>query len=83
MSYLENILNQIAPSNLLYSERPTRIKNKLYLYLAKPPTNLLEVIEYWKVRESEWPYLAKIAYDFLSIPAISSKYERVFSSLPN
>ncbi|PMD63040.1 uncharacterized protein K444DRAFT_718325 [Hyaloscypha bicolor E] len=37
-------------------------------------------MEYWKVRESEWPYLAKMAYDFLSIPAISSECERVFSS---
>ena len=46
ISYLENILNQIAPSNLLRPKRPTRIKDELYLYLAKPPTNLLRVIEY-------------------------------------
>ena len=80
ISYLENILNQIAPSNLLYPERPIYIKDEFYLYLAKPSTNLLGVIKYWKVRESEWPYLAKIVYDFLSIPAISSECKRVFLS---
>jgi len=37
-------------------------------------------MEYWKARESEWPYLTKMAYDFLSILAMSSEYERVFSS---
>ena len=68
------------PSNLLRPERPTYTKDEFYLYLAKPPTNLLGVIEYWKARESKWPHLAKMAYDFLSIPAISSEYKRVFSS---
>jgi hypothetical protein len=80
ISYLEDILNQIASSNLLYPERPSRIKDEFYLYLAEPPTDLLGVMEYWKVRESEWPHLTKMVYDFLSIPAISSEYKRVFSS---
>jgi hypothetical protein len=58
----------------------TRGKDKLFLYLAKPPTNYLGLIEYWKSREAQWPYLAQMAYDFLLILAISSKCERVFSS---
>ena len=37
-------------------------------------------MEYWKVRESEWPYLAQMAYDYLSILAMSLECERVFSS---
>jgi hypothetical protein len=80
MSYLEDILNQMAPSNLSRPVRPTRLKDELFLYLAEPPTDLLGVAEYWKARESEWPHLAKMAYDFLSIPAMSSECERVFSS---
>ena len=28
-----------------------------------------------------WPNLAKIAFDLLAIPTISSEYERVFSSV--
>jgi hypothetical protein len=58
----------------------TRGKDKLFLYLAKPLTNHLGLMEYWKSREAQWPHLAQIAYDFLSILAISSKCERVFSS---
>jgi hypothetical protein len=38
------------------------------------------LIEYWRAREIEWPQLALIAFDFLAIPAMSSEYERVFSS---
>ena len=37
-------------------------------------------MEYWKARESKWPHLARIAYDFLSILAMCSERERVFSS---
>jgi hypothetical protein len=37
-------------------------------------------MDYWKSRESEWPQLTVMAYDFLSIPAMSSECERVFSS---
>jgi hypothetical protein len=80
VSYLEDILNQIVPSNLLYSERPIYSRDKLFLYLAEPPTDLLGITEYWKVRESEWPHLTRMVYNFLSIPAISSEYKRVFSS---
>lgn len=80
VSYLEDILNQMAPSNLLRPERPTRSRDELSLYLAEPPTDLLGIAEYWKARESEWPHLARMAYDFLSIPAMSSECERVFSS---
>jgi len=38
------------------------------------------LIEYWLARETQWPQLAKMAFDFLCIPAISSECERVFSS---
>ena len=80
MSYLEDILNQIVPLNLLCPERPICSRDKLSLYLAKPLTNLLGITEYWKARESKWPHLTRMAYDFLSIPAMSSECERVFSS---
>ena len=77
---MEVILNAQAPSSASRATRLSSRKDKLYLYLAKPPTNLLGALEYWKAREAEWPHLALIAFDFLSIPAISSKCERVFSS---
>jgi len=37
-------------------------------------------MEYWKSQEAQWPHLAQMAYDFLSILAISFKCKRVFSS---
>ena len=43
-------------------------------------TDFLSATDYWKTRESEWPHFAAMAFDFLSILAISSEYERVFSS---
>jgi hypothetical protein len=53
VSYLEDILNQMAPLNLLYPERPICSRDKLSLYLAEPLTNLLGIAKYWKVRESK------------------------------
>ena len=32
------------------------------------------------MKESEWPQLASMAFDFLAVPAMSSECERVFSS---
>ena len=40
----------------------------------------MPLIEYWLAREAQWPQLAKMAFDFLYIPAISLEYKRVFSS---
>jgi hAT family C-terminal dimerisation region len=80
ISYLEGILNAQAPSSTSRATRPTSRKDELHLYLAEPPTDLLGALEYWKAREAEWPHLASMAFDFLSIPAMSSECERVFSS---
>jgi hypothetical protein len=70
----------MAPSNRSRVIRPTRGKDELFLYLAEPVTDHMGLMEYWKSREAQWPYLTQIVYDFLSILAMSSKCERVFSS---
>jgi hypothetical protein len=70
----------MAPSNRSRVARPTRGKDELFLYLAEPVTDRIGLMEYWKSREAQWPCLIQIAYDFLSIPAMSSECERVFSS---
>jgi len=79
-SYLESVLDGMAPLNRSRVPMPTRGKDELFLYLAEPPTDHLGLMEYWKSREAQWPHLAQMAYDFLSILAMSSKCERVFSS---
>ena len=80
VSYIEAILNAQAPVSASRVTRPSSRKDELFLYLAEPPTDLLGVMEYWRAREAEWPHLALMAFDFLSIPAMSSECERVFSS---
>jgi hypothetical protein len=79
-SYLERILNQQAPTSMSRSTRPSARKDEMYLYLQEPPTALLGVMEYWKAREADWPHLTSMALDFMSIPAMSSECERIFSS---
>ena len=37
-------------------------------------------MEYWRLREAQWPQLAVVVFDFLSVPAMSSECKRVFSS---
>jgi hypothetical protein len=81
-SYLEEILNKQAPSisSSAGGIRASSRKDELHQYLTESPTNLLGPVEYWKARENDWPHLARMAFDFLSIPAMSSECERVFSS---
>ena len=45
-SYLESVLDKIAPSNRSRVARLTRGKDELFLYLAKPATNRMGLIEY-------------------------------------
>jgi hAT family C-terminal dimerisation region len=77
---MEAILNSQAPNTTARVQKPTFRRDELHLYLTEPPTDLLGVIEYWKARESEWPHLAKMAFDFFSVLAMSFECKRVFSS---
>ena len=80
-SFLESILNEAAPMQDTIPP-PTRLitqYNELTLYLEEPTVSSLGVMEYWQSREKIWPNLARMAYDFLSIPAMSSECERTFS----
>jgi len=40
----------------------------------------IPVMDYWRAKESEWPQLVSMAFDFLAVPVMSSECERVFSS---
>jgi hypothetical protein len=45
-SFLEGVLNEMAPLNRSRVARPTRTKDKLFLYLAEPPFDYLGLIKY-------------------------------------
>jgi len=56
-------------------------------YIADPPISRIdskrtiwECIRFWKNKECDWPELAQLAFDALSIPAMSAECERCFSS---
>jgi hAT family C-terminal dimerisation region len=38
------------------------------------------ILDYWRRNSTRWPHLSKLAFDSLSIPAMSSECERCFSS---
>jgi hypothetical protein len=80
VSFLEEQLMKKAPVSATRVPLPTARKDQLQLYLEEPPTGDIPVMEYWRSREQFWPQLAKMAYDFLAVPAMSAECERVFSS---
>ena len=80
ISYLEEVLNSQAPSHQPRPTAGTRRQDEWFQYIDEPTNGLIGILDYWKIKESEWPQLARMAYDFLSIPAMSSECERVFSS---
>jgi hypothetical protein len=78
VDYLENILSQVAPQ-LAAPTRTSSRKDQYAQYLDEPVSKI-PIMEYWRSKESEWPQLATMAFDFLAVPAMSSECERVFSS---
>jgi hypothetical protein len=51
-------------------------KNRKQMPKPKP----IDLCEFWALHENEYPSLARMAFDILSIPAMSAECERVFSS---
>ena len=49
-----------------------------YLRATLEPEDVYPM-DYWKANKSKYPILASIAWNILSIPAMSSEVERVFS----
>ena len=57
--------------------------DELEEYLATPDVTHIDDFDlhkYWKVKESTWPALSKMAKQYLAAPASSAGVERVFSA---
>ena len=52
---------------------------KLKSVIVKPG-EIFDICGWWKAHESQWPSLARMAFDMIAIPAMSSECERLFSS---
>jgi hypothetical protein len=58
------------------------IPDEFERYSNQEPTELEFPLEWWRtIGIKEYPHLAQMAFDFLSIPAISDEPERVFSRM--
>jgi len=57
---------------------PHRDELDYYLRAALEPEDVYP-IDYWKANKLKYPILASMAWDILSIPAMTSEVERVFS----
>ena len=49
-------------------------------YATKLPCAEVNVVEFWKIHQTEFPRLSGLAFELLSIPAASAAVERVFFS---
>ena len=78
VNYLRDLLDQVAPP-LAAPTRTSSRKDQYAQYLEESYSKML-IMEYWRLKESEWPQLTSIAFDFLAVPAMSPECERVFSS---
>ncbi|GES78260.1 ribonuclease H-like domain-containing protein [Rhizophagus clarus] len=86
----QNIQNEdlTADDNLLshiYKKRCTlKNKSELDLYLRSPVVpGEIDLLQWWKANESQYPHLAAMACDYLAIPATSIPIKRAFSGGTN
>ena len=58
------------------------VRDELEEYLSSPlETDMdLDLLKYWKLKETTWPKLAKMAKQYLAAPFSSGGVERVFSA---
>ena len=58
------------------------VRDELEEYLSSPlETDMdLDLLKYWKLKETTWPKLAKMAKQYLAAPFSSGFVERVFSA---
>ena len=65
----------------LYKRRRSVKETELDIYLNTPIVHhKTDVLQWWRLHEQDFPHLARMARDFLAIPATSIPVERVFSS---
>jgi len=72
-----NALYYSTPINYTNSQNS---KQELEKYLSQPRSgSSVDILQWWKLNQAQFPVLAKMARDFLSISATSVPAERLFS----
>ena len=67
----------LAPAT--YYDNPAPQTDEFKEYSALRPTEVENILFWWRDRIFTYPRMAQMAFDILSIPAMSSECERVFS----
>lgn len=67
--------------NFIAVDSPSRYETDQYQHYCDRSTEQVnDLVDRWRVQETQTPQLTQMALDLLSIPAMSAKCERVFSS---
>ncbi|EXX51121.1 hypothetical protein RirG_264420 [Rhizophagus irregularis DAOM 197198w] len=67
-------------SHIYKKWRTSRNESELDLYLGSPIVpGEVDLLQWWKMNESQYPHLAAMARDYLAIPATSTPIEKAFS----
>ena len=62
-----------------FEEEPPPVMDEINAYLTLPRLQDVDALVWWKDHKAQFPRLSKMAFDFLTIPVMSSECERVFS----
>ena len=77
---LSSLLGKVKKEKTV--DEPTPVLDELEQYLADPeePDTEVDVLTWWKAKETKWPALAKMVKQYFAAPASSAGVERVFSA---
>ena len=71
---------QTPTENPAAEEAATVVKSEAKKYLEAPPVDMkADILTWWASNEENYPYLSKMAAQYLGIPATSASAERLFS----
>ena len=78
--HFDPISDFIAQERLKNASMKDEDEYRAYCALPAPSEKVENLFNYWRDQEQAFPKLAKLAFNVLSIPAMSAECERVFSS---
>ena len=77
---LGGLLGKVKKEKRDDEPRPEIDELEQYLADSEEPDIEVDVLAWWKAKESKWPALAKMVKQYFAAPASSAGVERVFSA---
>lgn len=80
----KDITEENTITSRIFKRRNIDKQDELQLYLSLPPVDAdIDPLKWWRTNELQFPKLARIACDYLAIPATSVPSEQCFSISKN